>query len=266
MIDERFVEVDGTRLFCRIEGQHDGPAVLLHHSLATNLHNWDQVVAVLGADYKVVRFDARGHGRSGVPDGPYDLASLAEDVVRLMDSLEINRAHFTGLSMGGMIGQVLGLEHADRLRSLVLASTTSRVPPEGRPLWDARMALVRDKGMSAVVEETIGRWFTADFVAQGGPEVLEIADMIAATPVEGFCGWGAAIKELDLTERLGAIDTPVMVMVGKDDPGTPVEAAQAIHQAIPGSELVILKQASHQAPVEQWQTFSDALKRFIGRH
>ena len=127
MFDERFVDVGGTRLFCRVEGQHDGPVVLLHHSLATDLRSWDRIVPALGADYKVVRFDARGHGKSGVPAGPYDLPSLAEDVVRLMDRLEINRAHFAGLSMGGMIGQVLGLEHADRLRSLVLASTTSAV-------------------------------------------------------------------------------------------------------------------------------------------
>ena len=116
------------------------------------------------------------------------------------------------------------------------------------------------------MEETIGRWFTADFVAGGDPDVLKIADMIAATPVEGYCGWGAAIKELDLTGRLGAIDKPVLVMVGRDDPGTPVEAAQVIHAAIPGSELLVLPDASHQAPVEQTEAFSGGLKRFIDRH
>lgn len=262
MLNRQIMQVNGTRLYCRCEGIHDAPAVILHHSLGTHLRSWDSIAPALAENYRLIRFDARGHGRSDAPVGPYDLEHLTEDVVRLMDQFEINRAHFIGLSMGGMIGQLLGIEHPDRLHSLTLASTTSNMPPEAGPMWDERIAIARNSGMEALVDETIGRWFTADFVAADDPAIRVIAEMIAATAPEGFAGWGEAIKKLDLTAQLGRISTPSLVLVGRDDPGTTVEAAELIQQNIPGSKLQIIEQASHQAPVEQPEAFLAAITDF----
>lgn len=263
MMHRQHIQVDGARLYCRMEGLHDAPAVILHHSLATSLRSWDSIAPALAAHYHLIRFDARGHGRSDVPEGPYDLAQLAEDVVRLMDQLEINRAHFVGLSMGGMVGQHLGLDHGDRIRSLTLASTTAVMPPEAGPMWDQRIERARNVGMEALVDETIGRWFTAGFVAARDLAIEPIAQMIADTPPEGFAGWGGAIKKLNTLERLPQITVPTLVMVGREDPGTTVDAAEAIHSRIPGSHLHIIENASHQAPVEQPEEFAETLKAFL---
>lgn len=263
MLNRQYIQVDGARLFCRSEGLHDGPVVLMHHSLAGTLRGWDAIAPQLAARYHLIRFDARGHGRSDVPDGPYDLKHLAEDVIRLMDQLEINRAHFIGLSMGGMIGQVLGLEHGDRLRSLTLASTTSHMLPEAGPMWDERIAHARKSGMEILVDETINRWFTDSFIAAHDPAILPIAEMITDTAAEGFAGWGEAIKRLDLTSRLHEITTPTLVVVGREDPGTTVAAAELIQQNIAGCRLQIIENASHQAPVEQPEMFLAAVMDFL---
>lgn len=265
MLNRQYIQVDGARLYCRSEGIHDAPVVLMHHSLATTFRGWDSIAPALAERYHVIRFDARGHGRSDVTDAPYDLAHLAEDVVRLMDQLEINRVHFIGLSMGGMIGQVLGIEHPDRLRSLTLASTTSHMPPEAGPMWDERIAHARNNGMEILVDETINRWFTESFVASKDPAILPVAEMIAETSPEGFAGWGAAIKKLDLTQKLQSILIPTLVLVGRGDPGTTVEAAELIHKNIPGSQLGIIENASHQAPVEQPEAFLDAVQNFLSQ-
>jgi len=263
MFEDHFIETDAGRLFVRVEGPHDAPALVLHHSLATNLFSWDCIAPELAKTYRIVRFDARGHGKSDAPEGPYDFAHLAEDVLRILDELELNRAHFLGLSMGGMVGQVLGLDHGDRVASLILASTTSYVPPEAGPLWDERIAQVRAEGMVSQVEGTIGRWFTQDFLDSGKGHVERIARMIAGTQVEGYAGWCGAIKTLNLTAKLGAITAPTLVMVGEEDPGTPVAAARVIHEAIAGSQLAILPNASHQAPVEQPRAFASAALKFL---
>ncbi len=263
MIEQRFVDVEGARLFVRMEGMHDAPVLLLHHSLATDLHSWDRVIPEFIQKYRVIRFDARGHGKSETPPGPYDFELLADDVLRIMDALEIDRAHFLGLSMGGMVGQVLGIVHGDRFRSLTLASTTSYIPPETGPLWDERIAMMRAKGMQSQLENTIGRWFTPGFIASNDPAIETIAKMIASTPVEGCIGWCEAIRTLDLTDRLGAISNKVLVVVGEEDPGTPVSAARDIHDAIAASQLAIIPNASHQAPVEQPQAFADAVLEFL---
>ncbi len=263
MFEDHFVESDAGRLFVRVEGMHDAPVLLLHHSLATSLYSWDSIVPALSQNYRVIRFDARGHGKSDVPEGPYDFTHLAEDVLRILDQLEVNRAHFLGLSMGGMVGQVLGIEHPDRVSALILASTTSFVPPETGPIWDERIAMMRSGGMQSQIESTIGRWFTQGFLDSGEGHVDRIARMIARTPVEGCISWCEAIKTLNLTDKLGAITAPTLVIVGEDDPGTPVAAARVIHEAIAGSKLVILSGASHQAPVEQPEAFAVAVLEFL---
>ncbi|MCX8018036.1 MAG: alpha/beta fold hydrolase, partial [Rhodocyclaceae bacterium] len=211
----------------------------------------------------VLRFDARGHGQTSAPEGPYDWPLLVGDLVGLLDALSIERTHFVGLSMGGMLGQYFALEHPQRLDRLVLVSTTSRVPPDARPLWDERIALAREQGMTAHVEGTLCRWFTAPYRA-AHPEVMaKIGALIAATPVAGYAGWGAAIQSFDLAERLGAIQAPTLVVCGAEDPGTPPAANEAIAAAIPGARFEIIAQASHQLVIEQAAAFRRLLGAFL---
>lgn len=241
----------------------NGPWVMLVHSLATDLTLWDALADALATRFTVLRYDARGHGRSSAPDGAYTFPQLVDDLIGLLDALQIERTHFVGLSMGGMLGQHFALAHPERLDRLALVSTTSRIPPEARALWDERVAVARRDGMQAHVESTLARWFAAPY-RTAHPEVMaRIGALIAATPVAGFAGWGAAICTLDLTERLGAIKAPTLVVVGSEDTGTPPAASQAIAAAIPGSRLEIIPQASHQLVIEQAETFNRLLLDFL---
>ena len=255
------VESNGIDIHCEVSGS--GPWVTLAHSLATDLTLWDELAAVLAKRFSVLRYDARGHGKSGAPDGPYSFPQLVGDLVGLLDALKIGRTHFVGLSMGGMLGQHFALAHPERLDRLALVSTTSRIPPEAGALWDERIALARAQGMQAHVESTLARWFTAPYRA-AHPEVMaRIGALVAATPVAGFAGWGAAICTLDVTARLGAVRAPTLVAVGADDPGTPPAASRAIATAIPGARLEIMPAASHQLVIEQAPRFERLLEDFL---
>lgn len=240
-----------------------GPCVTLCHSLATDLTLWDELAAELGKKFTVLRYDARGHGQTSAPEGSYNFPQLVDDLVGLLDVLKIGRTHFVGLSMGGMLGQHFALAHPDRLDRLAIVSSTSHVPPEARALWDERIAIARAQGMQAHVESTLARWFTAPYRA-AHPEVMaRIGALVAATPVAGFAGWGAAICTLDLTEKLGAIKAPTLVMVGAEDAGTPPAASRAIAAAIPGARLEIIPDASHQLVIEQAEIFIRLLLDFL---
>lgn len=258
------VRANGIDIHYEISGQAPGrPWVTLAHSLATDLTLWDGVAATLARRFNVLRYDARGHGRSDAPEGPYDFPTLVGDLVGLLDALRIERTHFVGLSMGGMLGQHFALAHPDRLDRLAIVSSTSHVPPEARALWDERIAIARAQGMQAHVESTLARWFTAPYRA-AHPEVMaRIGALVAATPVAGFAGWGAAICTLDLTEKLGAIKAPTLVMVGAEDAGTPPAASRAIAAAIPGARLEIIPDASHQLVIEQAEIFIRLLLDFL---
>jgi 3-oxoadipate enol-lactonase len=256
------IKANGIEIHYEFSG--NGPWVTLAHSLATDRTVWDELTKVLSKHFSVLRYDARGHGRSSAPEGDYAFPQLVDDLVGLLDALQIERTHFVGLSMGGMLGQHFALAAPERLDRLAIVSSTSYVPPEARALWDERIAVARREGMQAHVESTLARWFTAPYRA-AHPEVMaRIGALIATTPVAGFAGWGAAICTLDLTERLGAIKAPTLVVVGAEDTGTPPAASQAIAAAIPGARLEIIPQASHQLEIEQAETFTRLLLDFLG--
>jgi 3-oxoadipate enol-lactonase len=208
-----------------ISGPTDAQAVVLHHPLAASMSFWDEAAEALNRRFRVIRFDARGHGESEAPLGPYRFDSLARDVVSLMDHLGVARAHFVGLSMGGMVAQFLGLSDADRLASLTIVSATSRMPEAARPIWRDRIAAVRAGGMKTQVEPSLPRWLTTQTRANEPELVARCAATILSTPVEGYAGWCAAIETLDVTDQLGAIEVPTHVIVGAEDPGTPVAAS-----------------------------------------
>lgn len=255
---------NGIHMHYTLNGPASAPVVTLSHSLATNLAMWEPQASALAARYRVLRYDTRGHGGTDAPEGPYSLELLADDAVALLRALGIERTHFVGLSMGGMIGQVLALTHPDMLRSLVLCDTSSRVPPEARPVWDDRIRVTESQGMEPHVEPTLGRWFTPPFAAKNQPILEPVRAMIRQTKPQGYVGCCHAIKSLDLTDRLPAITVPTLIVVGEDDPGTPVAASRAIHERIARSELVILKSASHLSNIEQPEPFTKALLDFLG--
>jgi 3-oxoadipate enol-lactonase len=257
------ITANGIGMHYTLNGSAGAPLVTLSHSLATHLGMWEPQATALAAGYRVLRYDTRGHGGTDAPAGPYRLEQLAEDAYALLQTLGVGRTHFVGLSMGGMIGQLLALTHPEMLRSLVLCDTSSRVPPEARPQWDERIALAEAQGMAPLVEPTIGRWFTPGFVRDHPETVEPVRAMIRGTKAQGYAGCGHAIKMLDLTDRLSAIRVPTLILVGEDDPGTPVAASRAIHERIPGSELVILPSAAHLSNLEQAEAFNRALLTFL---
>ncbi len=259
------ISANGIRIHYELAGPTEAPVVTLSHSLATDLHVWEPQMGPLTSRYRVLRYDTRGHGLTDATPGPYSFEQLADDVYALLGALAIDRTHFVGLSMGGMIGQTVALAHPEMLTSLVLCDTAGRTPPDARVIWDERIEIARTTGMEAHVELTLSRWFTPGFIA-GHPEVVNpVRTMIRATSVEGYAGCGHAIAGLNLLDRLPAIRMPALIIVGADDPGTPVEAARAIHERIAGSGLVVIESASHLSNVEQPQTFNAALLGFIDR-
>jgi 3-oxoadipate enol-lactonase len=255
------IKANGITMNYTLEGPPSAPVITLSHSLATDLTMWEPQMEVLKARYRVLRYDTRGHGGSEVPEGPYSLDQLGDDVRALLQALKIEKTHFMGLSMGGMIGQVFALKHPGMLRSLILCDTMSEVASQAKPIWDERIAITQTQGMEPHVEPTIERWFTKP--SRSSPAASRVRAMIRATSPKGYIGCSRAIMELDLTERLPAIRMPTLIIVGADDPGTPVAVSQAIHEMIKGSQLVILKSAAHLSNIEQAEAFNKALIPFL---
>jgi len=258
------VGTNGIQINCEIEG--DGPWITLSHSLACNLHMWDEQAAVLARHFKVLRFDTRGHGQSDAPAGAYTLEALADDLKGLYDALGIERSHFVGLSMGGMIGQVFALKHPGVLKTLVLADTTSRYPAEAAGIWADRIKVAETEGMEPLVQPTLERWFTEPFRKANPGKMQRIAEMIRTTPVAGYVGCSRAIPKINVSARLREIAAPGLVIVGEQDMGTPVAMAREIHESYPGSDLAIIASAAHLANVEQAEAFNAALADFLAKH
>jgi 3-oxoadipate enol-lactonase len=257
------VRANGIDINYEIQGE--GPWVTMSHSLACNLHMWDDQMAVLTKKYKVLRFDTRGHGESGAPDGEYTFEQLAADAKGLLDALQIRQTHWIGLSMGGMIAQAFALKYPGVFQSMVLADTTSRRPPDAAKNWGDRIVTAKEKGMDALVENTLARWFTEPYRNTRKDVMERISKGIRSTPVAGFVGCCHAISKVDYLDRLKEIKVPALVMVGEHDHGTPPEAARAIQQNLAGSELKIIPSAAHLSNVEQAQIFNDATMDFLDR-
>ena len=254
---------NGIDIHYTIEGE--GPWVTMSHSLACNLHMWDDQMSALTGTYKVLRYDTRGHGHSSAPSGEYTLDELADDAKALLDALNIKQTHWVGLSMGGMIGQTFALKYPGVFSSMVLADTSSRRPPDAAKMWGDRIRIAQEQGMEALVESTLARWFTEPYRASRKDVMKRIGNDIRNPPAAGYIGCSLAISRIDLLDRLDEIKCPVLIMVGDQDHGTPPEMAHAIHEKLPGSELKIISSAAHLSNIEQAQVFNEALLWFLGR-
>jgi 3-oxoadipate enol-lactonase len=251
---------------CEVSGKQDAPVVVLSHSLGSSLAIWNPQIEALESHFRVLRYDMRGHGGSETPHGAYTLEQLGEDAVGLLDALHIQVVHWVGLSIGGMIGQYFALNHTDRLRSLVLCDTAAALPEEAQAMRQQRIEIAREQGMEPLVEPTLERWFTSDFLRQKSPQVELIRRHFLATPVAGYIGCSQAIQNLNYLERVSEIKTPTLIIVGEEDPATPVAASEAIHERIPDSSLVVLSSAAHLSNVEQPEAFNGALIDFLLDH
>jgi 3-oxoadipate enol-lactonase len=257
------VKVNNVQINYGLSGKKGASIVVMSHSLSSSLLMWNPQMDALNPYFQILRYDTRGHGASDAPSGSYTLEGLAEDVIVLMDALRVDRVHFVGLSMGGMIGQSLALNYSHRLKSLVLCDTASIVPAEAQPIWQERIDKAREKGMEALCDETLGRWFTPAFLRQNSLMVKLIREQILATPVVGYIGCAEAIRKLNYLDRISEIKTPALIMVGAEDPGMPVSAAEAMHARIANSKLVVLPSARHLSNVEQAEVFNSALLEFL---
>lgn len=247
----------------REDGDPDAPAVLLSPSLGTTWEMWDELTSVLAPTHRVVRYDTRGHGRSPVPDGPYAMTDLADDVVALADSLGIDRFAFVGLSLGGAIGQTLAISHGARLTALVLCCT---LPSLGEPsAWHERAAQVRAEGMEVLAEPTRGRWFTDAFRASHPEQVDRFIAMLTSTPVEGYAGCCEALAGFDSWSDIQRIDVPCRVVAAAQDPVCPPSGCAEMAAAIPGADLVVIDDASHMAAVAQPAAFHATVAEHLHR-
>jgi 3-oxoadipate enol-lactonase len=246
-----------------LSGPEKVPVVMLSHSLGSSLSMWNPQMAALEPQFRVLRYDTRGHGASDAPAGAYTLDQLVEDARALLDALTIDRVHFVGLSMGGMIGQGLALACPERLSSLTLCSTSALIPEQAQPAVQERIDTARKEGLQALAEATLARWFTPEYLKKNPPEAALIRRQLLATQVAGYIGCTEAIRRLNYMEQLYRIKIPTLIMVGEDDPGTPVAASKAIHERIPGSKLVIIPKMLHLHNVENPALFNANLLEFL---
>jgi 3-oxoadipate enol-lactonase len=232
-----------------VEGPAGAPVVVLSHSLGATLAMWQPQVPELARRFRVVRYDLRGHGRSPVPPGPYDIADLGGDLLALLDRLAVARAHLVGLSLGGMVSLWVAAHHPSRVDRLAVLCTSAQLgTPEG---WRARAAAVRAGGVGAVSDGVIARWFTPGFRAREPARVAEHRAMLAATPAEGYAACCGAIERMDLRGDLAAVRAPTLAIAGADDPSTPPEHLRRIVGAIPSARLAVVDGAAHLASVER---------------
>ena len=255
-----FAESNGARLNYRFDGPADAPVLVLSNSLGTNLSMWDPQIPALAAQFRVLRYDTRGHGQSSVTAGPYSITQLGRDVVGLLDAVGIKRAHFCGLSMGGVVGMWLGVYAADRINRLVLSNTAAKIG--ATETWNARIEMVRKKGMGPVAETQAQRWFTPTFIAKAPDVIASTRQMIASTSPEGYAANCGAIRDADQRETISRIRARTLVIAGLHDPVIPAADVRYLADTIPGAKLVELD-ASHLSNVEAPDEFTKALLNFL---
>lgn len=254
-----FVQVNDLCIHYELAGNPGLPVLVLSHSLGASLDMWKPQLSAL-AGFRVLRYDTRGHGQTSVPIGPYSAADLGGDVLGLLDELGIEQASFCGLSMGGIIGQWLGIHAPHRLHRLILTSTAAKIGSE--ETWNARIAAISRDGVSSIIPVTLERWFTADFRASAPETIADIATVLEATPATGYAACCAAIRDADFRASVSSILVPTLVISGSEDPVTPPQDGHFLARSIAGAQYVELP-AAHLCSVELADDFNRALVGFL---
>lgn len=252
---------DGARIAYRFDGDASLPTLVLSNSIGTTLHMWDAQIPALARRFRVLRYDTRGHGASSVPQGPYSLDRLGRDVVELLDGLDIPRAHFLGLSLGGIIGQWLGVHVPERLDRLILSNTSAYLGPA--PQWDERIAAtLRASDTEETAAMFLQNWFPAPMLQAGGPEVERFRGMLLRTDRHGLAGAFAAVRDADLRRTIALIPNPTLVIAGLHDTVTAASHGERIAAGIPGARLLTLP-AVHLPNIELPEAFEAAVLEFL---
>ena len=254
------IDADGCSIYVEVEGSDSAPVVMLSNSLGTDLHMWDDQMGEWSKHFRVVRYDRRGHGKSGVPKGPYSMERFARDVLAVLDALKIKKINWCGLSMGGMVGQWLGVNAPDRIEKLVLSNTNSFYADKGP--WNDRIKFVQEKGLEPLVDANMQRWFTEGFRQRAPQVIARMKEMFLATNPAGYIASCEAIRDMNFTETNPRITAPTLVIVGKQDPATPPSAGDAIVQQIKGAKLAALD-AAHISNIEQPQLYTETVVNFL---
>ena len=239
----------------------DAPVIMLSNSLLSSYSMWDDQIESLTEYFNVLRYDTRGHGGTDAPSSDYSIDIFVEDVVSLLDKLNIDKVHFVGLSMGGFVGQLFAAKYPHHIFSLTLCDTACIMPPAS--LWNDRIKTAKNSGIESLIEGTLGRWFTEPFRQTNPNDVQKITEMIRATSVQGYVNCAKAIRDMDQRQLLKDIEVPTNIIVGDKDPACPVSASKTLNSGIPGSSLVILKNAAHLPNIEKKSEFNKALLRFL---
>lgn len=237
----------------RVDGPPEGPALLLCNGLGTTLELWDAQVDAWARDYRVIRYDVRGHGGSSVADGEYTIDALGRDALAVLDAAGAHAAHVCGISLGGLTAMWLGVNAPGRVNALLLANTAARIGTVER--WTERIAKVRTEGMDAIADIAMGTWFTESF-RQREPAVVErFRRTVASCPPEGYIGCCAALRDADLREDIRRVRARTLVVAGDSDQSTPVAGAEDLLMRIAGSRLLTL-QSAHLSNVERAAEFT----------
>ncbi|MBS0547274.1 MAG: alpha/beta fold hydrolase [Proteobacteria bacterium] len=261
------LSLDNRRVYFDLAGPQDAPVVCFTHSLNSDSGMWvEQMVPLLGAGYRVLRLDMRGHGGSAPVAGDYTMDQLAGDVKGALDVLGISKVHYIGLSIGGMIGQGFALANPGYLASLCLCDTQPSTPPGSAGTWEERKAAVRTKGPASIADGTMDRWFTPQFRKANPQRWTEIRDTISGTTPDGSAGCMSAIQKFDYLDRLSTIKAPTLVICGDQDEGTPPERNKLIASKIPGGRYEEIADARHLPNVERPEAFNKIMMGWLERH
>jgi 3-oxoadipate enol-lactonase len=261
-----FVELNGTRFNYRLDGPTDAPVVTLAHALANSLELWDDLADSLSSRYRVLRYDQRGHGRSSAVPGPYSFPMLEADAIGILDALGIDKANWIGLSIGGMIGYGLAINHPSRLTSLIACDSRSDAPPDYAAYFQSRIDKAHAGGMEGVVESTVERWFTPESLSAGIPVLDKVRNMIRTTNPIGHEGCCEALKKLAYGSQLSKISVPTMILGGANDKGAPPEILAEVARRIPNAQHVVIPKAGHITPLENPEMTLEAILSFLARH
>jgi 3-oxoadipate enol-lactonase len=256
-----FVDIGELKTHYALTGGNN-PVLVFSNSLGTDFSMWDEQVAALEGRFRILCYDTRGHGKSSVTPGEYSIDQLGRDVLAMLDALGLDRVHFCGLSMGGVIGMWLGMHAPNRLQHLVLCNTAARIGT--KDIWNARIQTVRKDGMKPVAAAVVERWFTPQFRASSAEEVAKAQRMLENSPPEGYAGCCAAIRDMDLRDDVARITTPTLVIYGAHDPVTTASDAEFLVDRIRGAEKAELS-AAHLSNVEQSAAFTRTLSDFLSR-
>jgi 3-oxoadipate enol-lactonase len=251
---------DGCPINVEVSGREGAPALMLSNSLGTNLHMWDDQAPEFEKHFRLIRWDRRGHGKSGTTKGPYNFSLFGKDIVKILDTLNIDKVNWCGLSMGGMDGQWLGANAADRVLKLVLANTNFYYADKGP--WADRIKTVREHGLKHIVGMNMERWFTKGFRDRAPDKMAWMTEMFLASNLDGYIGCVEAVRDMDFRDSNPRITTPTLVIVGKHDPATPPAAGEQIAKTVKNGKLVALD-AAHISNVEQPKAFTDAVLNFL---